>query len=53
MNSLADEKRCAAIRCSADGRSARPTTRIAGVAKNTIQKVTGDRGKAVLDRRFA
>ncbi|MBN2023920.1 MAG: IS1 family transposase [Pirellulales bacterium] len=47
MNTLTHEKRCAVIRCLVDGCSIRATTRITGVAKNTIQKLTRDLGKAV------
>jgi len=47
MNTLPHEKRCAVIRCLVDGCSIRATTRITGVAKNTIQKLTRDLGKAV------
>lgn len=48
MNTLTNEKRCAVIRCLVDGCSIRATTRITGVAKNTIQKLTRDLGQAVL-----
>ncbi|MBN2216469.1 MAG: IS1 family transposase [Pirellulales bacterium] len=47
VNTLTHEKRCAVIRCLVDGCSIRATTRITGVAKNTIQKLTRDLGKAV------
>jgi IS1 family transposase len=49
MNTLTHEKRCAVIRCLVDGCSIRATTRITGAAKNTIQKLTRDLGKAVLE----
>ncbi len=49
MNTLTHEKRCAVIRCLVDGCSIRATTRITGVAKNTIQKLTRDLGEAVLE----
>jgi IS1 family transposase len=49
MNTLTHERRCAVIRCLVDGYSIRATTRITGVAKNTIQKLTRDLGKAVLE----
>jgi len=49
MNTLTHEKRCAVIRCLVDGCSIRATTRITGVAKNTIQKLTRDLGSAVLE----
>ncbi len=48
MNTLIHEKRCAVVRCLVDGCSIRATTRITGVAKNTIQKLTRELGKAVL-----
>jgi len=48
MNTLPHEKRCAVIRCLVDGCSIRATTRITGVAKNTIQKLTRELGEAVL-----
>lgn len=48
MNTLTREKRCAVIRCLVDGCSIRATTRIADVAKNTIQKLTRELGEAVL-----
>ena len=49
MNTLTHEKRSAVIRCLVDGCSIRATTRITGVAKNTIQKLTRDLGEAVLE----
>jgi len=49
MNTLTHEKRCAVIPCLVDGCSIRATTRITGVAKNTIQRLTRDLGKAVLE----
>ena len=49
MNTLTHADRCAVIRCLVDGCSIRATTRITGVAKNTIQKLTRDLGKAVLE----
>ena len=49
MNTLSHEKSCAVIRCFFGGVSIRATTRITGVAKNTIQKLTRDLGKAVLE----
>jgi hypothetical protein len=49
MNTLTHEKRCAVIRCLVDGCSIGATTRITGVGKNTIQKLTRDLGKAVLE----
>jgi hypothetical protein len=47
MNTLTNEKRCAVIRCLVDGCSIRATTRMTGVAKNTIQKLTRELGEAV------
>lgn len=49
MNILTTEKRAAVIRCLVDGCSIRATTRITGVAKNTIQKLTKEVGQACLD----
>lgn len=49
MNTLTPAQRCAVIRCLVDGCSIRATTRITGVAKNTIQRLTRDLGKAVLE----
>ena len=46
MNILPFERRCAVIRCLVDGCSIRATTRITGVAKNTIQKLTREVGQA-------
>ena len=47
MNTLTHEKRCAVVRCLVDGCSIRATTRITGVAKNTIQKLTRELAEAV------
>lgn len=49
MNTLTHEQRCAVVRCLVDGCSIRATVRITGVAKNTIQRLTRDLGKAVLE----
>ncbi len=49
MNVLPFEKRCAVIRCLVDGCSIRATTRITGVAKNTIQRLTRAMGEACLE----
>ncbi len=49
MKTLSHAQRCAVIRCLVEGCSIRATTRITGVAKNTIQKLTRDLGKAVLE----
>jgi IS1 family transposase len=49
MKQLTKEQRCAVIRCLVDGCSIRATVRITGVAKNTIQRLTRDLGKAVLE----
>lgn len=48
MKQLTIDKRAAVIRCLCDGVSIRATTRITGVAKNSIQKLTRDLGEAVL-----
>jgi hypothetical protein len=40
MKTLSHEKRCAVIRCLCDGVSIAATTRITGVAKNSIQKLS-------------
>jgi len=48
MNTITHEKRCAVIRCLVDGCSIRAITRITGVAKNTIQKLTRELGEAVM-----
>jgi IS1 family transposase len=49
MKQLTKQQRCAVIRCLVDGVSIRATTRITGVAKNTIQKLTRDLAEACLD----
>lgn len=48
MKQLTKSQRCAVARCLVDGVSIRATTRITGVALNTIQKLTRDLGEAVL-----
>ena len=48
MKTLSRDQRCAVIRCLCDGVSIAATTRITGVAKNSIQKLTRDLGEAVL-----
>ncbi len=49
MNQLSREQRAMVIRCLCDGVSIRGTSRITGgVAKNTIQKLTRDLGREVL-----
>ncbi len=48
MKTLSRDQRCAVIRCLCDGVSIAATTRITGVAKNTIQKLTIDLGEAVI-----
>lgn len=48
MKQLSREQRSAVIRCLVDGVSIRATTRITGVAKNSIQKLTRDLGEAAL-----
>jgi hypothetical protein len=52
MNTLTHKKRCAVVRCLVDGCFIRATTRITGVAKNTIQKLTRDLGEAVLQYQY-
>lgn len=49
MNTITHEKKCAVIRCLVDGCSIRATTRMTGVAKNTIQKLTRELGQAVME----
>jgi IS1 family transposase len=49
MNTITHEKRCQVIRCLVDGCSIRATTRMTGVAKNTIQKLTRELGQACWD----
>lgn len=48
MNTLPNESRCAIIRCLVEGCSIASTTRITGVAKNTIQGITIAVGEACL-----
>jgi hypothetical protein len=48
MKQLAKQQRVAVIRCLVDGVSIRATTRITGVCKNTIQKLTRELREAVL-----
>jgi IS1 family transposase len=48
MKTLSRDQRCAVIRCLCDGVSIAATTRITGVAKNTIQNLTIALGEAVL-----
>jgi IS1 family transposase len=48
MKQLSKDQRCAVVRCLCDGVSIRATTRITGVSKNTIQKLTRELGEAVL-----
>ena len=45
MNKLGIEKRAQVIRCLIDGNSIRATTRITGVAKNTVIKLLVDLGR--------
>jgi hypothetical protein len=49
MKQLSNEQRVAVIRCLVEGCSIRSTTRITGVSKNTIQKLTRDLGQKVLE----
>lgn len=48
LNRLSHEKRCAVVRCLVNGCSVRATSRITGVSKNTVQKLTSDLGEACL-----
>ena len=48
MNTLTQAQRCAVVRCLVDSCSIRATTRIMGVAKNTIQRLTRELGQAVM-----
>lgn len=49
MKQLTKEQRVTVIRCLVEGCSIRSTTRITGVSKNTIQKLTRDLGEKVLE----
>lgn len=49
MKQLTKEQRVAVIRCLVEGCSIRSTTRITGISKNTIQKLTRDLGEKVLE----
>lgn len=46
MQTLATSKRAAVLRCLIDGNSTLSTSRITGVAKNTIVKLLADAGDA-------
>lgn len=48
MKTLSRDQKCAVIRCLCDGVSIAATTRITGVAKNSIQRLTKKLGEAVL-----
>jgi IS1 family transposase len=48
MKTLSRDQRCAVVRCLCDGVSIRATTRITGVSKNAIQRLTRELGEAVL-----
>ncbi len=48
MNTLTHEKKCAVVRCLVDGCSVRATSRISGVAFNTVQRITRQLGEACL-----
>jgi hypothetical protein len=48
MNTLTHEKHCAVFPCLVDGCSIRATTRMAGAAKNTIQKLTRELEETLL-----
>ena len=45
---MSHEKRCAVIRCLAEGNSVRATVRITGASKNAIQRLTREIGEACL-----
>lgn len=49
MKQLTNSQRCAVVRCLVDGVSIRATTRITGVAKNSIQRLTRLLGEALLE----
>jgi IS1 family transposase len=49
MNKLSTDERVTVVRCSVDGNSMRATARIAGVARNTIDKLLRELGDACLD----
>lgn len=49
MKQLTRDQRISVIKCLVDGVSIRATTRITGVAKNTIQKLTRDLGEVALE----
>jgi IS1 family transposase len=53
MNRLSTEKRAEVIGCLTEGMSIRATTRVTGVAKNTIVKLLADLGNAVADYQDA
>jgi IS1 family transposase len=53
MNRLSIEKRAEVIGCLTEGMSIRATTRVTGVAKNTIVKLLADLGNAVADYQDA
>jgi IS1 family transposase len=49
MNKPSHEQRCAVLKCLVDGCSIRATTRITGVSKNAIQRLTIAVGEACLN----
>jgi IS1 family transposase len=49
MKQLSKEQRVAVIKCLVEGCSIRSTTRITGISKNTVQKLTEDLGEACLE----
>jgi IS1 family transposase len=53
MNRLSIERRAAVIGCLTEGMSIRATTRVTGVAKNTIVKLLADLGAACADYQDA
>lgn len=52
MNQLNDAKRASVVRCLVEGNSIRATVRMTGVAKNTVQKLLLDLGKACSAYQF-
>lgn len=49
MNKLSTAERATVVRCLVDGNSMRATARIAGIARNTIDKLLVELGNACLD----
>lgn len=46
MNQLDDDTRVRVLACICEGMGIRPTSRVTGVAKNTIQRLLRDVGRA-------